>query len=74
MLLIIAAKLRSPPPGQLTQGSTKFNRGLGCGKLVRDVDSHQLQDVGIVVNRRETDLIVVKLNETKPKRSARHRR
>ena len=65
--------MRSPPPGQLPQGSTKFNRGLGCGRLVRDVDSHQLQDVGIVVNRRETDLIVVELNETKPKRSARHR-
>jgi hypothetical protein len=33
---------------------------------MRDVDGHQLQDVGIVVDRGETDLVVVEPNETNP--------
>jgi hypothetical protein len=62
-----------PPLAGYLQGSTELNRDLGCGRRIRDVDRHQLQDVGIVVDRCETDLIVVELNETKPERPARHR-
>jgi|HubBroStandDraft_3_1064219.scaffolds.fasta_scaffold501520_2 hypothetical protein len=61
-------------PGPINSvAQPKLKRILGRGKRIRNVDGHQLQDVGIVVDGGETDLVVVESNETKPECSTRRR-